>query len=407
MTSSTTTLAEPGTTLSAGERTDGPLVRVPRRDGTLHALRLGAPGAWVDHPGRYASREVFAAAHVVADPFGDNTPGAPAAIDWDATLAFRHELFRYGFGVAEAMDTAQRNMGLDWAGTQELVRRSAAQARSVGARIASGAGTDHRGVLTTPDEVLEAYLEQVAHVEDCGSQVIVMASRQMAAVARDAADYAHVYGRILEQVSEPVVLHWLGEAFDPLLAGYWGSGDVDEATATFLAVVREHAAKIDGVKVSLLSAEHERGLRAALPAGVRLYTGDDFNYPELIRGDGTHHSDALLGAFAAVAPAASAALTALDAGDLATYDAAMAPTLPLSRHLFEAPTFHYKTGIAFLAWLNGHQRGFTMLAGLQAGRDAVHLGRVVELADAAGLLRDPELAAARWTELAGVLGVEG
>jgi len=384
---------------------DGPRVALPQRDGTLRSLHLGAPGAWVDHPGGYASREVFAAAHVAADPFGDNVPGAPAAIDWDATLAFRHELFRYGFGVAEAMDTAQRNMGLDWAGTQELVRRSSAQALAVGARIASGAGTDHRVGLTGVDEVLEAYVEQVAFVEGCGSQVIVMASRHLAAVARDAEDYAKVYGRLLEQVAEPVVLHWLGEAFDPQLRGYWGSTDVDAATATFLAVVHEHAAKIDGVKVSLLSAAHETGLRAALPAGVRLYTGDDFNYPELIRGDGTHHSDALLGAFAAVAPAASAALTALDAGDLASYDAAMAPTLPLSRHLFETPTFHYKTGIAFLAWLNGHQRGFTMLGGLQAGRDAVHLGRVVELADAAGLLRDPDLAAARWASYLQVVGV--
>ncbi|WP_028471493.1 dihydrodipicolinate synthase family protein [Nocardioides alkalitolerans] len=384
---------------------DGPRVALPQRDGTLRSLDLGAPGDWVDHPGGYASREVFAAAHVAADPFGDNVPGAPAAIDWDATLAFRHELFRYGFGVAEAMDTAQRNMGLDWAGTQELVRRSSAQALAVGARIASGAGTDHRVGLTGVDEVLEAYVEQVAFVEGCGSQVIVMASRHLAAVARDAEDYAKVYGRLLEQVAEPVVLHWLGEAFDPQLRGYWGSTDVDAATATFLAVVHEHAAKIDGVKVSLLSAAHETGLRAALPAGVRLYTGDDFNYPELIRGDGTHHSDALLGAFAAVAPAASAALTALDAGDLASYDAAMAPTLPLSRHLFETPTFHYKTGIAFLAWLNGHQRGFTMLGGLQAGRDAVHLGRVVELADAAGLLRDPDLAAARWASYLQVVGV--
>lgn len=384
----------------------GPRVLLPRRDGSLDPLTLGAPGEWTDHPGAYASREVFAAAHVAADPFGNNTPGSPAAIDWDATLAFRHELFRYGFGVAEAMDTAQRGMGLDWAGTQELVRRSAEQARSVGARIASGAGTDHRDDLATLEDVLAAYLEQVAFVEGCGSQVIVMASRRLAAVARHADDYAHVVGAVLRQVAEPVVLHWLGEAFDPLLRGYWGSTDVAEATATFLALVHEHADRIDGVKVSLLSAEHERGLRAALPAGVRLYTGDDFNYPELIRGDGTHHSDALLGAFAAVAPAASAALAALDAGDTAGYDAAMAPTLPLSRHLFEAPTFHYKTGIAFLAWLNGHQRGSTMIGGLHAGRDAVHLARVLELADAAGLLRDPDLAAVRWGAYLRTVGVD-
>ncbi len=379
-------------------------IELPNADGTWRRVSLGTPGPWVDHPGRYSSREVLAAAHVAADPFGDNVPGAPAAVDWDATLAFRRELFRYGFGVAEAMDTAQRNMGLDWPAVQELVRRSAAQAAEHGARIASGAGTDHRDVLAGVDEVIEAYAEQVAFVESTGSQVILMASRHLAAVATDADDYLKVYGRILEQTTQPLILHWLGEAFDPLLHGYWGSSDVPTATATFLGLVREHAVKIDGVKVSLLSAEHETGLRAALPEGVRLYTGDDFNYPELIRGDGTHHSDALLGAFAAVAPAAAAALTALDDGDLAAYDAAMAPTLPLARHLFEAPTFHYKTGIAFLAWLNGHQRGFTMVGGLQSARGAVHLGRVLELAGDAGLLRDPDLAAARmraWLDVAG------
>ena len=377
---------------------------LPSSDGTWRSVTLGAPGPWVDHPQRYASREVFAAAHVAADPFGDNVPGAPAAVDWDATLAFRRELFRYGFGVAEAMDTAQRNMGLDWPAVQELVRRSAAQAVEHGARIASGAGTDHRGRLENVDDVIEAYAEQVGFVESTGSQVILMASRQLAAVATGADDYLKVYGRLLEQVSEPVILHWLGEAFDPQLRGYWGSTDVDVATASFLGLVREHAAKVDGVKVSLLSADHETGLRAALPDGVRLYTGDDFNYPELIRGDGTHHSDALLGAFAAVAPAASAALSALDDGDLAAYDAAMAPTLPLSRHVFEAPTYHYKTGIAFLAWLNGHQRGFTMVGGLQSARSAVHLGRLVELASDAGVLTDPDLAAHRmraWLDVAG------
>ena len=379
-------------------------IELPNPDGTWRSVALAEPGAWVDHPGGYRSREVFAAAHVAADPFADNVPGAPAAVDWDATLGFRRELFRYGFGVAEAMDTAQRNMGLDWPAVQELVRRSAAQAAEHGARIASGAGTDHRTTLDTLEEVIDAYAEQVAFVESTGSQVILMGSRQLAAVAGSAEDYLKVYGRILEQVSSPVILHWLGDVFDPQLRGYWGSADVDRATTTFLGLVREHAAQVDGVKVSLLSAEHETGLRAELPEGVRLYTGDDFNYPELIRGDGTHHSDGLLGAFAAVAPAASAALAALDDDDLAAYDEAMAPTLPLSRHIFEAPTFHYKTGIAFLAWLNGHQRGFTMVGGLQSARSAVHLGRLFELANDAGLLRDPDLASGRmqqWLQVAG------
>ncbi|WP_435771328.1 dihydrodipicolinate synthase family protein [Nocardioides sp. SYSU DS0651] len=379
-------------------------VEIPLADGGWETVALREPRQWKDHPGPHASRVAFAAAHVVADPRGENVPGAPAAVDWESTLAFRRELFRYGFGVAEAMDTAQRNMGLDWAAVQELVRRSAEQAADYGARIASGAGTDHRERLGSLAEVRDAYLEQVAFVESTGSQVILMASRHLAAVAAGPDDYLAVYADLLGQVREPVVLHWLGEAFDPQLRGYWGSADVAAATATFLDLVAAHADKVDGVKVSLLSADHEIGLRAALPAGVRLYTGDDFNYPELIRGDGTHHSDALLGAFAAIAPAASAALTALDDGDLATYDAELAPTLPLSRHLFEAPTWHYKTGIAFLSWLCGHQPGFTMVGGMQSARSVVHLGRLFALANGAQLLPDPELAAHRlrlWLEAAG------
>jgi len=370
-------------------------VDLPNADGTWRSVQLAAPVDWAEHPGGFVSRKVLAAAHVAADPFGVNVPGAPAVVDWDATLAFRRELFRFGFGVAEAMDTAQRNMGLDWPAVQELVARSAAQAAACGARIASGAGTDHRDDLTTLDDVTEAYAEQVAFVESTGSEVILMASRQLALVARDAEDYVRVYGRILEQVSRPVILHWLGDAFDPQLRGYWGSAEIDAATKTFLDLVHGHAAHVDGVKVSLLSADHEVALRAALPAGVRLYTGDDFNYPELIRGDGRQHSDALLGAFAAIAPAAATALAALDHGDLTAYDAAMAPTLPLSRHIFEAPTYHYKTGIAFLAWLNGHQRGFTMVGGLESARSATHLARIFELANDARLLLDPDLAAVR------------
>lgn len=380
-------------------------IDLPSAAGTWRTVALRPPREWVDHPAPYSSRVAFAAAHVVADPLGENVPGAPAVIDWESTLAVRRELFRYGFGVAEAMDTAQRNMGLDWPAVQELVRRSAAQAAEVGARIASGAGTDSEGPLASAEEVIAAYLKQVEFVESTGSQVILMASRQLAAVARSADDYLRVYDAVLGQVTSPVILHWLGDAFDPQLAGYWGSADVTVATDTFLSLIAAHAERVDGVKVSLLSAEHEVGLRAALPQGVRLYTGDDFNYPSLIRGDGERHSDALLGAFAAVAPAASAALTALDAGDLATYDAEMAPTLPLSRHLFETPTFYYKTGIAFLSWLSGRQPGFTMVGGLQSARSVVHLARLFELANEAQLLPDPELAAGRmrlWLDAAGV-----
>ncbi len=368
-------------------------IRLPQADGSLREVALQAPRDWVEHPQPYETRVAFAAAHVVVDPYAENVPGSPAAIDWDATLAFRAHLFRYGLGVAEAMDTAQRNMGLDWAATQELISRSAAQARAAGARIASGAGTDHLPLgPATIEQVTAGYLEQVAFVEGAGSQVIVMASRHLAAAAQKAEDYRTVYDTVLTQVSRPVVLHWLGEVFDPQLAGYWGSSDVATATDTFVQLVHDHAAQVDGVKVSLLSAAHEIELRRRLPAGVRLYTGDDFNYPELIEGDGEHHSDALLGAFAAIAPAASAALAALDRGDVAGYRAEMAPTLELSRHIFAAPTFYYKTGIAFLAWLSGHQDGFAMVGGLQAARSPVHLARVFELANAARLLPDPELA---------------
>lgn len=381
-------------------------IALPGADG-WRTVELAEPRAWTPHPTPHTTRVCFAAAHVIVDPRGENVPGAPAVVDWDATLAFRRHLFAHGMGVAEAMDTAQRNMGLDWSAAAELITRSAAQAREHGARIASGAGTDHlpAGAVVPLAEVTAAYLEQVAHVEGAGSQVIVMASRHLAAAATTAEDYRTVYGEILRQVSEPVVLHWLGEAFDPHLATYWGSRDVETATATFLELVREHADKVDGVKVSLLSADHERGLRAALPEGVRLYTGDDFNYPELIEGDGVHHSDALLGAFAAIAPAASAALSALAAGDVEGYRAEMAPTLPLSRLIFEAPTFHYKTGIAFLSWLSGHQDGFAMVGGLQSARSPLHLARVFELANAARLLPDPDLAAARMRLVLDVAGL--
>lgn len=378
---------------------------VPDADGGWRSLALREPRDWAEHPRPYDSRIAFAAAHVVADPLADNTPGAPAVLDWDATLAFRRHLFQYGFGVAEAMDTAQRNMGLNWDVARELITRSAAEAKAAGARIASGAGTDQHRTIGTIDEVSAAYVEQIEAVEQAGSQVIIMASRHLAQIATSADDYRRVYDELLRQVSEPVILHWLGDMFDPHLRGYWGSTDVETATATFLDLVRDHADRIDGVKVSLLSAEHEVSLRAALPEGVRLYTGDDFNYPELIRGDGTHHSDALLGAFAAIAPAASAALTALDAGDIETYDAELAPTVALSRHIFEAPTFHYKTGIAFLSWLNGHQDGFTMVGGLQSARSIPHLIRLLELANECRLLTDPELAAHRLTTVLTSAGV--
>ncbi len=382
------------------------IVALPEASGGWREIELSQPRAWAEHPEAFSSRVAFAAAHVVADPRGENVPGAPAVIDWETTLAFRQHLFRYGLGVAEAMDTAQRNMGLDWPATQELITRSAALAREHGARIASGAGTDQLlGPVGSLEEVTRAYLEQVEFVEAAGSQVIMMASRQLAATARSAEDYLQVYSTVLTQASRPVILHWLGEMFDPQLSSYWGSIDIPTATRTFLDLINEHTTKVDGVKVSLLSADHEQQLRTALPSGVRLYTGDDFNYPELIEGDGDHHSDALLGAFAAIAPAAAAALSALDEGDIDLYRAEMAPTLPLSRHIFSVPTYYYKTGIAFLAWLNGHQDGFVMVGGLQSARSALHLVRVFELANEARLLVDPERAVHRLDSLLTTAGL--
>jgi dihydrodipicolinate synthase/N-acetylneuraminate lyase len=348
------------------------------------------------------TRIAHAAAHVAADPLGDNRPGAPAAVDWESTLAFRRHLWRHGLGVAEAMDTAQRGMGLDWTATRELVRRSAAEARAVGGRIVAGAGTDHVAEFASLHDVRAAYEQQVAEVEDAGARVVLLASRALAALARGPEDYLAVYGEVLRQVREPVVLHWLGPVFDPALTGYWGSTDADVATGTLVALAREHARAVDGVKVSLLDAAHEVRLRGLLPAGVRVYTGDDFHYPELIEGG----SDALLGVFAAIAPIAARALRSLADGDLAGYRAAFAPTLPLARLLFEAPTHYYKTGIAFLAWLSGHQPGFTMVGGLQSGRGVPHLRAVHRAAAGIGLFDDdPDLAAARMRAFLTVAGV--
>ncbi|WP_423462531.1 dihydrodipicolinate synthase family protein [Promicromonospora sp. MS192] len=388
------------------------------------AVELNAPGPWTTPSAPITSRIAFAAAHVVPQVGAENVPGAPAVVDWDATLAYRHRIWEHGLGVADAMDTAQRGMGLDWAATQELVRRSAAGAASVGARVACGAGTDQLdpavvAALQPGDAglavVTEAYREQVHVVQDAGAQVIVMASRALAQVARGPEDYARVYDAVLAEADQPVILHWLGTMFDPALAGYWGSDSVDDATATFLDLIRAHQARVDGVKVSLLDAAHEVGLRrslAALPSpvvepvetgvstgstssSVRLYTGDDFNYPELIAGDEQGHSDALLGIFAAIYPAASTALQAFDAGDAEGGHKILASTEALGRHIFAAPTYYYKTGIAFLSWLNGFQSGFSLVGGLHSGRSVRHLIELARLADGCGMLLDPPLAAAR------------
>ncbi|GIJ46549.1 hypothetical protein Val02_34350 [Virgisporangium aliadipatigenens] len=378
-------------------------VRLP--DGSVHTF--GGGTAFASSHAAPKKRIAFAAAHVVARPTGETVPGAPAELDWRATLAFRRHLWALGLGVAEAMDTAQRGMGLDYPVTRELIRRSAAEARADGGRIVAGVGTDQ--LPTGPAglaDIRRAYAEQLADVRESGAVPVLMCSRQLAAAARDADDYLSVYGELIAASDVPVVLHWLGEMFDPALAGYWGTSDVDTATETVLTLIKAHSAKVDGIKVSLLDAAHEVALRRRLPAGVRLYTGDDFNYPELIRGDAEGWSDALLGIFDPIAPAASAALAALDRDDAAEYDRILAPTVPLSRHIFAAPTFYYKTGIVFLAWLAGHQDHFLMVGGLHSGRSVPHLVRAAVLADAAGLIPDPDLAAARLRAFLTVAGVQ-
>ncbi|WP_284763490.1 dihydrodipicolinate synthase family protein [Arthrobacter sp. efr-133-R2A-63] len=397
---------------------------LPNHDGGTRLYKLQPATSWARPTAPLTSRRAYAAAHVIPEATADNTPGAPAHLDWDATMAYRHELWSYGLGVADAMDTAQRGMGLDWAATQQLIKRTGVEAASVVASgnaatagktvqdlVSCGAGTDQLDLDSVPEgpagikAVLDAYREQIAVVSEAGPKVIIMASRALAKVAASPEDYLHVYSTLLSEVDQPVILHWLGTMFDPALAGYWGSNDVAEATETFLGLIRDHASKVDGVKVSLLDASHEVALRAVLPDGVRLYTGDDFNYPELIDGDGGHHSDALLGIFAAIYPAASVALQKYDAGDAADGRAILDSTRELGKHIFSAPTFYYKTGIAFMSWLNGKQAGFQMVGGLHSGRSVVHLARTFELADQAGLLRDPALAAFRMSDYLRINGV--
>ena len=377
------------------------LIRLPGRD---RPLTVASPRWEAGYPPP-ARRKVFAAAHVAATA----SPGGVPVIDWESTMRFREHLWAHGFGVAEAMDTAQRGMGLSWDQARELIAGTAARAAAMGrlgagrlGALACGAGTDQLadGAEHPIGAIIDAYAEQMAFVQSAGAQVILMASRALAATARGPRDYLEVYGELLKQADRPVILHWLGEAFDPALRGYWGGTTFDAAAATVLELIERAGGQVDGVKLSVLDAAREVALRRRLPAGVRLYTGDDFNYASLIRGDAdSSHSDALLGAFAAITAPAAAALAALDRGDLAGYDAAMEPTVPLSRLIFEPPTYHYKAGVAFLAWLNGLQPQFVMLGGLERQRPAGHLIRLFELASAAGALSEPELAAMRMGEM--------
>jgi hypothetical protein len=371
----------------------------PYATGEPIALPQGAPPAF--------NRVAYAAAHVVGDPLADVDPWLAVAVDWDQTIRFREYLWDLGLGVAEAMDTAQRGMGLDWTGAKELIRRAlrAAQARP-GVLIACGVGTDHLapGPDVDVDAVIRAYEEQIEAVEGMGGRVILMASRALAQAAQGPDDYARVYGRILRQVREPVIIHWLGEMFDPALAGYWGAPDHAVAMDICLAIIADHAARVDGVKVSLLSKDKELAMRRRLPAGVRMYTGDDFNYAELIAGDEHGYSDALLGIFDGIAPAASAGLARLAKGDVQGFHGLLVPTVPLSRHIFRSPTRFYKTGLVFLAWLNGLQDHFIMVGGQESARSLLHLAELFRLADQARVLHDPDLAAARMAKLLAVHG---
>lgn len=362
---------------------------------SAHRGESADPGTKTEH-----TRLFYSAAHVVADPYANNDdPWDSANLDWDATLAYREYLWSLGLGIAEAMDTAQRGMGLDWDTALELIRRSAAaaKARSAPVLLASGVGTDH--LAPSPelnlDQVIAAYKLQCEAVEAAGSRIILMASRALAACAKGPEDYATVYDSVLSDVAEPVILHWLGEMFDPALAGYWGHREDSQAMEVALDVIRRHADKIDGIKISLLSAEKEVTMRRLLPAGVVMYTGDDFNYPELIAGDEHGYSDALLGIFDPIAPAATAALTSIQQGDSDRFFEILNPTVPLSRHIFRAPTRYYKTGVVFMAYLNGHQDHFTMVGGQQSARSLTHLVDLFKLADQAGLLLQPDLACQR------------
>jgi hypothetical protein len=373
-------------------------IKLPTQRRALETYTLSAPRDFSSKPVRAFTRVAYSAAHVVADPLAAQNPWLDSVVDWDATIAYRRTLWNLGLGVAEAMDTAQRGMGLDWPTSLELIRRSLDAARDVpGALIASGAGTDHLAPdqARTLDDVIRAYEEQISAVEKLGGRIILMASRALARIARSPDDYEKVYDRILTQVKQPVIIHWLGEMFDPALAGYWGSADHNKAMDTAVGVINSHATKVDGVKISLLDQDKEIQMRRKLVKSVRMYTGDDFNYAELIAGDSQGYSHALLGIFDAIAPAASAALAELAGGNDKAFHDILAPTVPLSRLIFQAPTRFYKTGVVFMAYLNGHQNHFMMINGQQSARSLLHLADVFRLADRAGLLRDPKLAIER------------
>ncbi|MGL4404879.1 MAG: dihydrodipicolinate synthase family protein [Notoacmeibacter sp.] len=386
------------------------MLNLPTYAGTIEPFRIESEPLVARAPSVPLTRTAFAAAHIVSDPLRERSPwDTRPAVDWDATLDFRVQLWDQGLGLAEAMDTAQRGMGVDWLTAKELIERTmvAAKAHKMAPRVACGAGTDHVALseLRNADVIITAYETQIEAIEKAGGQLILMASRAFTAIDADEATYRKVYRRLIDGAREPVILHWLGDMFDPALRGYWGSKDVGKATDFVLGLIAENPSKVDGIKISLLDEDHEVAFRKRLPKGVRLYTGDDFNYAALIAGDGTHFSHALLGIFAAIAPAASQALEALAKGDHATYNTLFEPTVALSREIFKAPTRFYKAGIAFLSWLNGTQSHFIMPSGFQSSREITHYAEVYRLAAAARLLSKPELAENRMRTLLALHGM--
>jgi uncharacterized protein DUF993 len=383
-------------------------IKLPNLDRQLitYRLRHEAPRSLIRGPAP-RSRIVYAAAHVVCDPLADRSPVDSPCLDWEATLGFRHHLWSLGLRIAEAMDTAQRGSGLDWEASKELIRRSLNESRAVSGGIACGAGTEQLlATGATLQSVQSAYEEQCEFVEAQGGQIIMMASRALAACARGPDDYRAIYGRILRQTSQPVILHWLGEAFDPSLTGYWGAPNIPEAMDVCLGIIHEHQSKIDGIKISLLDRQYEIAMRRRLPSGVHMYTGDDFHYDELIAGDEEGYSNALLGVFDPLAEFAAQCVRLLDAGDLCGFREMLQPTVPFSRHLFQKPTFFYKTGVVFLAYLNGHQKHFRMVGGQEGFRSIVHLAELFRLADQIGLFLNPELAVKRMGSVLALAGVE-
>ncbi|MFC5520853.1 dihydrodipicolinate synthase family protein [Polaromonas jejuensis] len=387
-------------------------IRLPQSDGTLMNYTVIGEPIVPQSPTPAFNRTVYAAAHVVVDPVATQDPwDAAPQVDWETTLAFREHLYRLGFKVAEAMDTAQRGMGVDWPVARELIQRSLRHARTIsGADLACGVGTDQlvASESTTLAEVEAAYREQLAVVEAEGGRAILMASRAMARCAKGPDDYHTLYGRLLRDTSQPVILHWLGEMFDPALRGYWGGGDLASALDTVATLISENANHVEGIKVSLLDAKWELELRRRLPDGIKMYTGDDFNYAELMAGDASGHSHGLLGIFDPIAPVAAVALGELAAGNTDRFRSLLDPTVALSREIFRAPTRHYKAGVVFLAWLNGHQQHFSMAGGAQSARGVAHFAKVFELADQSGVLTNPEQACKRmqsYLQVAG--GIEG